>query len=179
MSKPPNLRKNARASLYLVTTSSGYPAIWDATTCDLIIVSADEAETRKALARMVKPEKEKLPSKKGLADQLDEQLEKREGKASAPTKLEAKPKKTDKPRAYGHDWLGEPAVLVVFAGVTCIRRLYYKDGARFYLAERLAKATGMRSNSTTISRLLLQAWSRGLIAGEQWHPPKRKKRTAL
>ena len=173
MSQKPKIRKNGHA--YLVTTSSGYPAIWDATTCNLIIVSADEAETRRALARMLKPEKEKLPWKKSLADQLD----KREGKASAPTKLERKPNKTDKPRACGHDWLGEPAVLAVFAGVTCIRRLYYKDGVRFYLAEHLAKATGMHSNSTTISRLLLQAWSRGLIAGEQWHPPKRKQRTAF
>jgi hypothetical protein len=70
--------KIARGNLYFVTTSTGYPAIWDAIACVLIIVSESETETRKALARMVKPEKEKLPWKKGLDQIVDEALDAKE-----------------------------------------------------------------------------------------------------
>jgi hypothetical protein len=69
------IRKNARANLYLVSTSTGYWAAYNAESCSQIILSEDETEAKILFQEMVNPLKENLPYRKSLADELIDRAE--------------------------------------------------------------------------------------------------------
>jgi hypothetical protein len=159
--------KKAKARYILIETSSGFFGGWDTETETQLIFSRSEQVARQEVDRLNAPEP-KLPYRKSVIDEVADQAE---GGGKVKTKREPAERKPRPPRQRRSpaDRLSDPAVLAVFNGVTCLGRLYYKNGSRFCLSGELSKVIGRARNSTTVYKLIMAGWARHLIGGEQWH----------
>jgi hypothetical protein len=175
MSKPKkSYGKNARSSLYLVTTSSGWFACWNAETSTQTILSKDEKEAEILFQRMVNPPREKLPYRPSLSDQIDKEEKEKERKVpsvhselnNTERVLHLEQERKSRTRVYQSVAfrLADPAVAAVMQGVTAHGGKYWRGGQLYPVSLALTEITG---SAKVTSRIMALAWKTGLIKGER------------
>ena len=145
------IRRNARANLYFVSTSTGYWAAYNAETCTQVILSRNEKEARVLFERILNPPREKLPYRPSLSDQIEAEAKKQ----ASP------PKRACRNYTSVASRLREPEIAAIFAGVTAHDNHYFKEGEAYHLSKILSKVT------TSASKWIDAAWKLGMLEGEQ------------
>jgi hypothetical protein len=158
------MNKGERSHYYLVQTSSGWFAIFNEQTLATRIISKDLKKAKAALARKLKPEREKLPYRMSCIDELI---------AQEAIKLEQekpKEKRTRPGRSKEKSRLADPAIQAALANVTASGNHYFRNGEPYYLpkilAQILSESFGVRSTKS-VSRLIAAAWEAKILTGDR------------